>query len=686
MKRVNTRARFVSFSVFRCDSFLVFGFSLRLVRVVERRRRRRRIDDDGSTNMSSVTIAIPIPIDDDEVRMIAEQSLRTNAVEFPCATTTTTTMNDAAHRHHHQWEKAQQLEEEDYTRGMTDAMRIARTASLTRAETSTRTREEIIGRLRALDGATARAFAGYFQPRREGAAAAAAATAAAELGDARAHVSPGCETAAFALVLNALREAHEEATCDAGARVTLEVLIAATQSVGDASLGRAAGGESYTGTAAAANGGGESHTGSITDSRDATCDAMFSWAVARGASFGFDARVVGPGMREARATSALSAGGDAARVPWNALLGVDQTIGSNASGSPLCETLKQLAGLGEQTLMVIWLAAHLDDEKSEWAPAIRALPRKPSTALMWDSEATTSVLGETQGAILDAYRQKVRAQYDALFPMLCAQVPEAFPEKIFGDYSRFALAYDIWTSYAMKVQDPDTLELREVIVPGVYLCNHALYAHSVRYTKLERGSKAFRLELARSVAPGEALTISYGRLDNADLITYYGFSLASNPYDSWVMYELQFEEMHVEALKRASDAAGHDLTTSLPPRLVRASTLDRFLAQIRARERPQEVIHSCDTDEDYHPFVVTDGESECRMLSALCEHLSAQLSATRARSAALSSMTAPPHVNHIANATFGYRSGQINIGTLALEKFHESIAHYSRRKRTRDCT
>ena len=635
----------------------------------------------GGTTTTTVTIAIPIPIDDDDVRMIAEQSLRTNAVEFPCATTTT---NNAAQRHH-QWEKAQQLEEEDYTRGMTEAMRIARTASLTRAETSTRTREEIIGRLRALDGATARAFAGYFQLRREGAerAAAAAATATAELGDARAHVSPGCETAAFALVLNALREAREEATCDAGARVTLELLIVATQSVGDASLGRAAGGESYN--TAAPNGGGESHIGTA-DSRDATCDAMFSWAVARGASFGFDARVVGPGMREARATSALSAGGDAARVPWNALLGVDQTIGSDANGSPLCETLKKLAGLGEQTLMVIWLAARLDDEKSEWAPAIRALPRKPSTALMWDSEATTSVLGETQGAILDAYRQRVRAQYDALFPMLCAQVPEAFPEKIFGDYSRFALAYDIWTSYAMKVQDPDTLELREVIVPGVYLCNHALYAHSVRYTKLERGTKAFRLELARSVAPGEALTISYGRLDNADLITYYGFSLASNPYDSWVMYELQFEEIHVEALKRASDAAGHDLTTSLPPRLVRASTLDRFLAQIRARERPQEVIHSCDTNEDYHPFVVTDGESECRMLNALCEHLSAQLSATRARSAALSSMTAPPHVNQIANATFGYRSGQINIGTLALERFYESIAHYSRRKRTRDCS
>jgi len=502
------------------------------------------------------------------------------------------------------------------------------------------------------------------------------------LGDARAHVSPGCETAAFALVLNALREAYEEATTsgrrDGGERETLELLIAATRGVGDASLGRAAGGDT------AAPNGGEVYTAA--DSRDATCDAMFSWAVERGASFSFDARVVGPGMREARATSARLAGESAARVPWQALLGVDQTIWGDASGSPLCETLKQLAGLGEQTLMVIWLAAHLDDEKSEWAPAIRALPRKPSTALMWDSEATMSVLGETQGAILDAYRQKVRAQYDALFPMLCAQVPEAFPEKIFGDYSRFALAYDIWTSYAMKVQDPDTLELREVIVPGVYLCNHALYAHSVRYTKLERGTKAFQLELARSVAPGEALTISYGRLDNADLIAYYGFSLTSNPYDSWVMYELQFEEMHVEALKRASEAAGHDLTTTLPPRLVRASTLDRFLAQIRARERPQEVIHSCDTNEDYHPFVVTDGESECRMLHALCEHLSAQLSATRARSAALSSMTAPPHVNHIANATFGYRSGQINIGTLALERFHASIAHYSRRKRTRDCT
>jgi len=626
-------------------------------------------DADGTrARTPTVSIAIAIPIDDDEVRAIAEESLPGNRVEFPVVVSRDDDEGRAA--------SDEDARAERMIRGMTEAMRIGRTASLTRAETRTRTREEIIGRLRALDGATARAFGGYFRRRDDDGEAAEA------LGDARAHVSPGCETAAFALVLNALREAYEEATTsgrrDGGERETLELLIAATRGVGDASLGRAAGGET------AAPNGGEVYTAA--DSRDATCDAMFSWAVERGASFSFDARVVGPGMREARATSARLAGESAARVPWQALLGVDQTIWGDASGSPLCETLKQLAGLGEQTLMVIWLAAHLDDEKSEWAPAIRALPRKPSTALMWDSEATMSVLGETQGAILDAYRQKVRAQYDALFPMLCAQVPEAFPEKIFGDYSRFALAYDIWTSYAMKVQDPDTLELREVIVPGVYLCNHALYAHSVRYTKLERGTKAFQLELARSVAPGEALTISYGRLDNADLIAYYGFSLTSNPYDSWVMYELQFEEMHVEALKRASEAAGHDLTTTLPPRLVRASTLDRFLAQIRARERPQEVIHSCDTNEDYHPFVVTDGESECRMLHALCEHLSAQLSATRARSAALSSMTAPPHVNHIANATFGYRSGQINIGTLALERFHASIAHYSRRKRTRDCT
>jgi len=625
-------------------------------------------DADGTrARTPTVSIAIAIPIDDDEVRAIAEESLPGNRVEFPVVVS----RDDEGRAASDEDARAERM-----IRGMTEAMRIGRTASLTRAETSTRTREEIIGRLRALDGATARAFGGYFRRRDDDGEAVEA------LGDARAHVSPGCETAAFALVLNALREAYEEATTsgrrDGGERETLELLIAATRGVGDASLGRAAGGET------AAPNGGEVYTAA--DSRDATCDAMFSWAVERGASFSFDARVVGPGMREARATSARLAGESAARVPWQALLGVDQTIWGDASGSPLCETLKQLAGLGEQTLMVIWLAAHLDDEKSEWAPAIRALPRKPSTALMWDSEATMSVLGETQGAILDAYRQKVRAQYDALFPMLCAQVPEAFPEKIFGDYSRFALAYDIWTSYAMKVQDPDTLELREVIVPGVYLCNHALYAHSVRYTKLERGTKAFQLELARSVAPGEALTISYGRLDNADLIAYYGFSLTSNPYDSWVMYELQFEEMHVEALKRASEAAGHDLTTTLPPRLVRASTLDRFLAQIRARERPQEVIHSCDTNEDYHPFVVTDGESECRMLHALCEHLSAQLSATRARSAALSSMTAPPHVNHIANATFGYRSGQINIGTLALERFHASIAHYSRRKRTRDCT
>ena len=135
----------------------------------------------------------------------------------------------------------------------------------------------------------------------------------------------------------------------------------------------------------------------------------------------------------------------------------------------------------------------------------RAPRRYESTALAWNPDAMRLVLGEEHARRLIEYQQSVRKQYDMLFPALCAQVPEAFPLEIFGEYRRFALAHDVWTSYAMKVQDPASLCIREVIVPGVYLCNHALHAHSVRYTSLERDTNAFRLELARGASPGEPI-------------------------------------------------------------------------------------------------------------------------------------------------------------------------------------
>lgn len=587
-------------------------------------------------------------MDDDEAVAIARRVLASNDVAFDVG------------------------DDESAIRGkVRDVLAIARCASVSVKETCGRTVEDVVSSLRAADEA-------YARDDGDGG------------GGARGGDAPGRETAAYGLAMRSIADAMEAVGRDdassSGARLVLERAMAVLKRAATVKLGAFA-------AAAAARGDGGSAAAS--GALDPACEEMFRWARARGAEYRFDGRVVREGMREARATESIEAGECAARVPWSALLGVEQVV--RASSSPMCEVLKQLTGsMSDQIIMVVWLTAALSDDissecESEWAPALRALPRRASTALAWDPDAMRFVLGEEHASRLIEYQQSVRKQYDMLFPALCAQVPEAFPLEVFGEYRRFALAHDVWTSYAMKVQDPATLDIREVIVPGVYLCNHALHAHSVRYTSLERDTKAFRLELARGASPGEPITISYGRLENAELVAYYGFSLANNPYDRLPFTIPGFDPANIdparaEALRRVADVAELDVTT-FPARVAADGSLDRFLAQMRALYAPHRVIEWSEAREEYHPFVVVDVDAECEMLRALAGYFKDAAEEMRAAAARVASRPrdgAILGVDVVAEATFWYRAGQLRIAESVIERIDGMLMEYSRKKRTRD--
>ena len=593
------------------------------------------------------TVTVPIPVDDDEAIAIARRVLASNGVAFEVG------------------------DDEGAIRGkVRDVLAIARCASVSGKETCGRTIEDVVSSLRAADEA-------YARDDGDGG------------GGARGGDAPGRETAAYGLAMRSIADAMEAVGRDdasSGARLVLERAMAVLKRAATVKLGA---------FAAAAAARGDGGLAAASGALDPTCEDMFRWARARGAEYRFDGRVVRESMREARATESIEAGEYAARVPWSALLGVEQVV--RASSSPMCEVLKQLTGsMSDQIIMVVWLTAALSDDvssecESEWAPALRALPRRASTALAWDPDAMRFVLGEEHASRLIEYQQSVRKQYDMLFPALCAQVPEAFPLEVFGEYRRFALAHDVWTSYAMKVQDPATLDIREVIVPGVYLCNHALHAHSVRYTSLERDTKAFRLELARGASPGEPITISYGRLENAELVAYYGFSLANNPYDRLPFTIPGFDPANIdparaEALRRVADVAELDVTT-FPARVAADGSLDRFLAQMRALYAPHRVIEWSEAREEYHPFVVVDVDAECEMLRALAGYFKDAAEEMRAAAARVASRPrdgAILGVDVVAEATFWYRAGQLRIAESVIERIDGMLMEYSRKKRTRD--
>jgi len=601
-----------------------------------------------------VSIAIDIPLVRDVV-VIARQALSSNT-----ATLRVDVKDDD-----------DDVKDEDVAAFVRDVLRIARVSTLRESECARTTHARVLEMLRASDAWTATCV--------EGTTTTTTTTTTTRMMT-RGH--PGAtdahETAAHASAHRALRDALEAIDDDDGddARVRSSKVRALERAM----LVLEATTEAAVGSARARRDGEPRTSASSVIVDDADAEGMFAWVRARGGSCALTASSASSaegGLRGASATEDARAGEALAVVPWDALVGVEQTIVAGSSHSALCATLNQLRGLGDQVVMVIWLAATMGDAASPWARALASLPKTPSTSLAWNLTEIGGFLSPERAVTIGMYQESVRTQYDALFPALCHQVPDAFPLAIFGDYARFLLAYDIWTSYAMKVQDPETDALAEVIVPGVYLCNHALNAHSVRYTRLEQGTKAFRLELARSVSRGEPVTISYGRLSNDDLMKFYGFSLHANPYDCLYLTPCVVPETALEMLKSISDMCDYDLT-NLPVGFQRDAPLDRALAQLRIVHAPENVMNERLQNPEYHPFVVTDVDCEVSMLQEVANVVRGKLEDARMRLMALASHAGS---NQAVSAVEIATNGQVYIAQETLSELELLIVDYGSRKR-----
>jgi len=590
-------------------------------------RARRAMSPKSSRAQSDAIVAIDLPLDADAIA-IARATLSTNKVD---------------------------------ARDVGEILRVARVATLAPAEVLGKTHAEVIASLTNAARVTNDAIAGRRLSE----------------GDVASGTTPTHEVAAHAKARRALIDALAIARASASARGRIDAFERAIEVLDDVTE-RVANARSI----ASASGDDVDVDVDVERARDDDAERSMAYARELGASFAFAPSMSSSSLRGAMCVEDRKVGELAAYVPWNAMVGVEQALA--AENTPLCECLRALPSLGEHVLMVIWLTAALGDERSPFARALAALPKKASTSLAWDREDVRVVFEDVRAFELSEYQRNVRKEYDALFPLLCDRAPEAFPREIFGDYSRYLLASDIWTAYAMKVQDPETLELHEVLVPGVYLCNHALHAHSVRYTALERGTKAFRLELARGVRRGEMITISYGRFDNADLVAHYGFSVSNNPYDCMYL-TCGVTEAALDALQKISAAFEYDLTT-LPPRFQRDASVDRALAQMRIMFSPEDNLARATQHADYHPLCVSDVDSEIVMLREIAANVKERLDGMRERAATLESAMASPSIAAIANATIEYRSGQMYIAQQVLEKLEALLTDYSsnRKRRTRD--
>ena len=387
-------------------------------------------------------------------------------------------------------------------------------------------------------------------------------------------LSPRNETAACALVLELLTDAHRQAPGAAAA--TLE----AARALCDAALAPP------PGTADAD--GDERPPRAAPPGDGGVADATVAWLRAHGGGASTassktsisvaPARFPGTG-RGAAATTHIPAGDVAAAIPVERLFSVRHAL---EMPGPRGDAYRMFAALGEDTIAALWLIAERAlGEASPWHAVIASLPWPDGgegsaspcggcTPVSWPREACDALLGGTP-LLADAIAasEKLARQYAALFPALSEHMADVFPASAYT-LDNFRRAHEAWNSYGMTVQASPGEPAATCLPPVAMLCNHALWPHVVRYSRLRDGT--LRLPVARSVRAGEEVFVSYGAKSNAELLLFYGFALPGNPYDD-VPLSLELPGGEVADVTKAREAALARAGLTLSPHAVRAGPL-----------------------------------------------------------------------------------------------------------------
>ena len=215
------------------------------------------------------------------------------------------------------------------------------------------------------------------------------------------------------------------------------------------------------------------------------------------------ARFPGTG-RGAAASADIPAGDIAAAIPAHRLFTVEHAL---TMPGPRGDAYRMFTALGEDTVAALWLVAERAlGTASPWHPLIASLPWPEggegsaapcggATPVSWPREACDALLGGTPLlADARAASEKLTRQHAALFPALSEHMSDVFPAQLYT-VDNFRRAHEAWNSYGMTVQaDPGTAPVT-CLPPVAMLCNHALWPHVVRYSRLRDGT--LRLPLAQ---------------------------------------------------------------------------------------------------------------------------------------------------------------------------------------------
>lgn len=189
--------------------------------------------------------------------------------------------------------------------------------------------------------------------------------------------------------------------------------------------------------------------------------------------------------------------------------------------STMYPILSKVEGMLSETMMLLWSMKEKHIADSEFKNYFDTLPEAFNTGLSFGVGAMMTLDGTLLFDELMQAKEHLREQYNELFPALCNNHPDVFPEECYS-WEQFLWACELWYSNSLKIMFSDG-KLRTCLVPIAGFLNHSLHPHILHYGKVDSDTNSLKFRLSRPCRAGEECYLSYGNYSGSHLVTFYGF-------------------------------------------------------------------------------------------------------------------------------------------------------------------
>ncbi|KAG6586075.1 [Fructose-bisphosphate aldolase]-lysine N-methyltransferase, chloroplastic, partial [Cucurbita argyrosperma subsp. sororia] len=245
-------------------------------------------------------------------------------------------------------------------------------------------------------------------------------------------------------------------------------------------------------------------------------NSLLQWGESNGVRTSLKIAYVEGAGRGAIAKEDLNVGDTVLEIPLDIV--ISEELVQKTTMYPI---LSKIEGMSSETMLLIWSMKEKHIADSKFKVYFDTLPEAFNTGLSFGVGAMMTLDGTLLfGEIMQA-KEHLREQYNELFPTLCNNHPDVFPEEYYS-WEKFLWACELWYSNSMKIMFSDG-SLTSCLVPIAGFLNHSLHPHILHYSKADSDTNSLKFRLSRPCRAGEECYLSYGNYSASHLVAFYGF-------------------------------------------------------------------------------------------------------------------------------------------------------------------